>query len=252
MPSGKYIRGTLVDRIKAIIYERPDGCWWLDSVPHWTGYAMIQVNGKTRQAHIVLYELFFGPVPDDLDLDHLCHLPEKCAGGYTCPHRRCVNPYHLKPATHKENCSIGRSAVSQTGGAAWNREKTECPAGHPYDEKNTWVGKDGTRHCRECDRIAHNIRRAALGVGLSNKSKTYCPQGHEYTEENTYIGVKIGKKGNVPFRVCRACGRERARVKRDRRKQAAVERAKRFFTLIAALVSPAIPVELPLRASAED
>ena len=33
------------------------------------------------------------------------------------------------------------------------KERTECPAGHPYDEQNTRYDKNGYRKCRECARI---------------------------------------------------------------------------------------------------
>jgi hypothetical protein len=38
----------------------------------------------------------------------------------------------------------------------------------------------------------------------SNARKTHCPRGHAYDEENTYIHPVRG------YRVCRACGREKA------------------------------------------
>jgi hypothetical protein len=31
-----------------------------------------------------------------------------------------------------------------------NAGKTHCPHGHPYDEKNTYITKDGRRSCRKC------------------------------------------------------------------------------------------------------
>lgn len=35
--------------------------------------------------------------------------------------------------------------------------KTHCPAGHPYDEENTYV-KNGSRNCRSCHRRDERIR----------------------------------------------------------------------------------------------
>ncbi len=35
---------------------------------------------------------------------------------------------------------------------AWNRDKTQCAHGHPYDEANTYHYQ-GTRHCRACNRV---------------------------------------------------------------------------------------------------
>ena len=34
----------------------------------------------------------------------------------------------------------------------WNREKAECPRGHPYTLENTLRNSQGARVCRECKR----------------------------------------------------------------------------------------------------
>lgn len=89
-------------------------------------------------AHRLSYELFVGPIPDGLTLDHLCRV------------RNCVNPWHLEPCTLTENIDRGYS-ISRT-----NREKVVCRYGHPFDEKNTryYTRPDtGTtvRVCRACE-----------------------------------------------------------------------------------------------------
>jgi hypothetical protein len=69
------------------------GCWlWLgkcdlDGYPHL----------DNRKAATVFYEAKNGPVPDGLELDHLCRI------------RCCVNPIHLEAVTHLEN--VRRSSV---------------------------------------------------------------------------------------------------------------------------------------------
>jgi hypothetical protein len=40
-----------------------------------------------------------------------------------------------------------------------NREKQYCPAGHPYNEANTYITRQGKRECRECHRIRMWRRR---------------------------------------------------------------------------------------------
>jgi hypothetical protein len=43
--------------------------------------------------------------------------------------------------------------------------------------------------------------------GGRQRSKTHCPQGHEYSPENTYVWAPTGQ------RICKACDRDRKRVK---------------------------------------
>ena len=86
--------------------------------------------------------------------------------------------------------------------------KSTCPQGHRYTEKNSYIDKDGYRHCRTCrlermrDRRKDNVR---VGRGVNNASKTECPKGHPYDEENTITYVR--KATGKARRACRACAR---------------------------------------------
>jgi hypothetical protein len=118
-------------------------CWpWLGTLTRW-GYGKIEINGKTRHVHRVVYELLVGPIPDGMDIDHLCHGPD-CEPGPHCPHRSCENPAHMEPVTTGENVRRGFSLSSV------NREKTHCPRGHPYSAENTRLNSRGQRVCRTC------------------------------------------------------------------------------------------------------
>jgi len=110
----------------------PDGCWlWTGTITR-KGYGMFWPDAGGVPAHRFAYELLVGPIPDGLQLDHLCRV------------RHCVNPAHLEPVTSKEN-----QVRSPFDPAA----RTHCPHGHPYSHENTYVDPtSGGRCCRECAR----------------------------------------------------------------------------------------------------
>lgn len=87
-----------------------DGCWlWQGPRVH-NGYGIISIQGSgvktTIRAHRYAYEALVGPIPEGLQLDHLCRV------------RRCVNPAHLEPVTARENVRRGVRARVQAAAAA--------------------------------------------------------------------------------------------------------------------------------------
>lgn len=123
--------------------EKTDTCWLWTACLYPSGYGQFSMAGRMVRAHRVSYELHVGPIPTGLQIDHTCHNDSGCLGGFTCPHRRCVNPAHLEPVTQTENARRGEKS---------NGRKTHCPQNHPYDATNTSTDRLGTRHCRVCDR----------------------------------------------------------------------------------------------------
>ena len=86
-----------------------------------------------RYAHRLSYLIHRGPIPDGLDIDHLCRTPA------------CVNPDHLEAVTRRENVLRGDTITAR------NAAKTDCPQGHAYDGPNTHHRASG-RSCRACGR----------------------------------------------------------------------------------------------------
>jgi hypothetical protein len=140
------------ERITRNVTADDNGCWnWNLYVSPSTGYGFLTTGGRRHLAHRVSYESLVGPIPDGLQIDHLCR------------NRRCVNPEHLEPVTGSENCN--RAPVH----VAHNRAKTHCPNGHPYDEANTGrTGRYQHRYCRACARAAN--RRASAKRAAAKES----------------------------------------------------------------------------------
>lgn len=91
------------------------------------GYAF---HGKTR-AHIAAWEAANGPVPDGLELDHLCR------------RRACCAVHHLEPIT--------RSEQEKRKSWAYRAKRARCPRGHELDV-NRQVTPEGGIVCRACNR----------------------------------------------------------------------------------------------------
>ncbi len=135
--------------------EPNSGCWLWTGALNSCGYGSFR-DGPTRVApvrgaHVVSYEIYIGPVPDGLQLDHLCRV------------RSCVNPYHLEPVTQAENM---RRGVATQRSAEVQRNKTHCPYGHEYAGANLYVFPDGKhRGCRACHAANSLARYRRLGRG---------------------------------------------------------------------------------------
>ena len=115
-------------------------CWrWLGGKTI-SGYGQLSVHYRKVLAHRFAYELLVAPIPEGMEIDHLCH------------ERDCVNPAHMEVVTHAEN-------VRRT------RPKPYCPQGHAMTGANVAMRADtGHRICRQCrverNRKAYQRRKA--------------------------------------------------------------------------------------------
>jgi len=170
-----------------------DGCLLWPRPNKSDGYSpTVRVAGKRQALHRGIYELVFGPIPEGLEIDHLCR------------RRACLNPVHLEAVTTKVNLLRGEGACAR------NARKTHCKRGHPLSGENVVIVPKG-RHCRACIRIhrrAQDVRRRAAcplkvvkvrPVHIPQRFPNHCPKGHEYTPENTFRT----KGGSRQCRVCK-------------------------------------------------
>lgn len=88
-------------------------CWLWQAYKNACGYGTFKSDDKMVLAHRWLWERFYGPIPEDMQLDHFLNNKEvpECS-------RACVNPDHLRIVTNQENTSSSphlRESSRQTG-----------------------------------------------------------------------------------------------------------------------------------------
>ena len=140
------MRLGLLERLlrKVVIGEpsdhRPDlGPCWLWTGATAKGHGHMWRNGRLEYVHRISYELHTGePIPDGLQLDHLCRV------------RNCLRPTHVEPVTGAENTRRGNAGKHSNRP---NALKTHCPQGHEYTPENTYTCRRGMRSCIRCNRL---------------------------------------------------------------------------------------------------
>lgn len=155
------------------IFCLAEPCWeWQRA--RTTGYGRVHYQGRLQSTHRAIYEHLIGPIPEGLQLDHIC------------VNRICGNPTHTHPVTQRENLLTG------SGFAGCNYSVTHCPSGHAYNAKNTYIYKLPNGHtgrrCRECNRLGQvkcNVRRKSGIAPEPRAKKTHCIRGHPFDADNT-------------------------------------------------------------------
>lgn len=117
------------------------GDCWLWTAGTWRSrgqslYGQFVADGRKIGAHRFAYQLVFGAIPLDTQVDHRCH------------NTLCVRPEHLRLATNKQNHENRRGPTSRSRsgvlGVSWNRRRQKWVASVGHNGK-LWSARFDTK-----------------------------------------------------------------------------------------------------------
>lgn len=101
--------------------KKSDGCWEWGASKNSAGYAVLGGVVGSHLAHRISYEMHNGPIPPGLSIDHMCR------------NRGCVNPEHLRLATHAIN--------NQNKDGARSSSRSGVRGVRRYRDTDRWVAR---------------------------------------------------------------------------------------------------------------
>lgn len=141
-----------------------NGCALWTATCDRVGYGRYSIGPKVSRlyprAHRVSYTITNGPIPDGMQVDHMCHTPA------------CVAPIHLRTATSSENCQnrAGAFVNSATGvrGVCWNSAVDMWQATATVARKQYHLGNYPT--IAEAEAVVVEFRRANMPYSLLDRT----------------------------------------------------------------------------------
>lgn len=124
-----------LQKLKSLLVIQENGCWEKQGFRHPEGYGSMYFRGRQYRSHVLMYKLTRGDVPKGMVVMHKCDNPP------------CCNPDHLRLGTKADN---NRDMFAKKRNVYSPDRYKHCAQGHEFTPQNTYVCKQGFRHCRRC------------------------------------------------------------------------------------------------------
>lgn len=120
---------------------KSDECWEWTASRYRNGYGEFRSGGHSL-AHRFAYEVSVGPIPEGMQIDHICH------------NKACVRPDHLRIVTCKQNqenpSGVYRNNTSGVRGVSWRKDIQKWVGQVKHNNKSHYVGAfTGLRQAEE-------------------------------------------------------------------------------------------------------
>ena len=132
--------------------EKTEACWRWNGATDRAGYGQLGIDGKTRRAHRVSWELHYGPIPGGQWVLHRCDTPP------------CVRPDHLFLGTSEDNSADmwakGRGKTAHLPGEKHPSAALTNTQAAEIRDRYAAGGVTQTALAREYDvpmRVVHNV-----------------------------------------------------------------------------------------------
>lgn len=113
------------------------------------GYGKVNIRQTIMRAHRVAYELTYGEIGPEGQVDHKCHA------------RACINPVHLREVTQKQNQENRRGAsfgnVSGVRGVHWHETAKGWVAAVGHNGASIYLGVFSTVAAAEAVVVAKRL-----------------------------------------------------------------------------------------------
>lgn len=119
-------------------------CWVFTGAKTAAGYGAVGLGGRVAGiglVHRIVYAHLVGPIPEGMQIDHLCR------------NRACCNPDHLEAVLPLVNVRRGISPANHA-----RIRHTHCRRGHEFTPENTVTTKR-QRYCKTCRSESERRRR---------------------------------------------------------------------------------------------